>query len=46
MQATRETELIIKTLKEVKYNKSKAARLLNIDRTTLYYKMTKYNIDV
>lgn len=46
MQATREKELIIKTLKEVKYNKSKAARLLNIDRTTLYYKMTKYNIDV
>ena len=36
-------ELIIKTLKEVK---SKAACLLNIDRTTLYYKMTKYNIGV
>ena len=39
---SKEVILIIKTLKEVK---SKAARLLNIDRTTLYYKMTKYNID-
>ncbi len=40
-----EKELIIKTLQEVKYNKSKAARLLQIDRTTLYYKMAKYGID-
>ncbi len=34
---SKEVILIIKMLKEVK---SKAARLLNIDRTTLYYKMT------
>lgn len=45
MQENTERELIIKTLKEVKYNKSKAAKLLNIDRTTLYYKISRYNID-
>jgi len=45
VQAANEKELIMKTLKEVKYNKSKAARLLNIDRKTLYYKMSKYHID-
>jgi two-component system response regulator HydG len=39
-----EKALIEKTLRDVKFNKSKAARLLNIDRTTLYYKMSKYNI--
>lgn len=45
MQATNEKEFIIKTLQEVRYNKSKAAKLLNIDRKTLYYKMAKYNIE-
>lgn len=45
IQENTERELIIKTLKEVKYNKSKAAKLLNIDRTTLYYKISRYNID-
>jgi two-component system response regulator HydG len=44
-QAANEKELITRTLREVKYNKSKAARLLNIDRKTLYYKMSKYNIE-
>ena len=44
-QATNEKDLIIKTLQEVRYNKSKAAKLLNIDRTTLYYKMSKYGIE-
>lgn len=39
---SKEVILIIKTLKEAKYNKSKTARLLNIDRTTVYYKMAKY----
>lgn len=43
-QEVNERELIIKTLHEVKHNKSKAARLLNIDRTTLYFKLAKYNI--
>ncbi len=38
---SKEVILIIETLEEVKYNKSKAARLLNID-TTVCYKMTKY----
>ncbi len=45
VQAANEKELITQTLQAVKYNKSKAARLLNIDRKTLYYKMSKYNID-
>jgi len=44
VQADTEKEMIIKTLEQVKYNKSKAAKLLNIDRTTLYYKMSKYKI--
>ena len=43
-QETQERELIMKTLQEVRYNKSKAARLLNIDRKTLYFKMEKYGI--
>jgi len=45
LQEISERETIIKTLQEVKYNKSKAARLLNIDRKTLYMKMAKYNIN-
>lgn len=40
-----EKELIVETLKKVKYNKSKAAKLLNIDRTTLYNKIEKYQIE-
>ncbi|HEY1009447.1 MAG TPA: helix-turn-helix domain-containing protein [Daejeonella sp.] len=32
------------TLAQVKYNKSLAAKLLNIDRKTLYSKIDKYNI--
>lgn len=44
LQETQEKEMIIKTLLEVRYNKSKAARILNIDRKTLYMKMEKYGI--
>lgn len=40
-----EQELIIATLEKVKYNKTKAAKLLNIDRKTLYNKLKQYGID-
>jgi two-component system response regulator HydG len=40
-----EKALISETLTKVKYNKSKAAKLLNIDRKTLYAKMERYGID-
>ena len=40
-----EKSLIIKTLEEVKYNKSKAAKILDMDRKTLYNKLEKYSID-
>lgn len=39
-----EKNLIIKTLEEVRYNKSKAAKILHMDRKTLYNKIEKYNI--
>ncbi|MBT1702511.1 sigma-54-dependent transcriptional regulator [Chryseosolibacter indicus] len=45
LQEAQEREVIIKTLQEVRYNKSKAARILNIDRKTLYLKMEKYGIE-
>jgi two-component system response regulator HydG len=40
-----EHDLIISTLEKVRFNKSKAAQLLNIDRKTLYNKMKQYGID-
>ena len=45
LQEIQERELIVKTLHEMKYNKSKVARVLNIDRKTLYLKMEKYGIE-
>ncbi|RZK40464.1 MAG: sigma-54-dependent Fis family transcriptional regulator [Pedobacter sp.] len=39
-----EKTLIMETLIKVKYNKSQAAKLLNIDRKTLYAKMERYGI--
>jgi two-component system response regulator HydG len=45
LQEAQEKEMIVKTLQEVRYNKSKAARILNIDRKTLYLKMEKYGIE-
>lgn len=40
-----EREIILNTLEKTRYNKSKAAELLNIDRKTLYNKMKQYHID-
>ncbi|WP_461789373.1 sigma-54-dependent transcriptional regulator [Pedobacter sp.] len=42
---TNEKALITEALFKSKYNKSKAAKLLNIDRKTLYSKMERYGID-
>ncbi|MEX0981109.1 MAG: sigma-54 dependent transcriptional regulator [Bacteroidales bacterium] len=41
-----ERKLIIGTLQSVDNNKSKAARILNVDRKTLYNKMKQLNIDL
>lgn len=40
-----EKTLIAETLIKVKHNKSKAAKILNIDRKTLYAKMERYGIE-
>ena len=45
MAEKNERAMIVNTLEKVHYNKSKAARLLNIDRKTLYNKMQIYTID-
>lgn len=39
-----EKQIIEKTLRELKFNKSETARRLKIPRTTLHYKIEKYNI--
>jgi two-component system, NtrC family, response regulator HydG len=39
-----EYEMILKVLRQVNFNKSKAAKILNIDRKTLYNKMKSYNM--
>jgi len=39
-----EKEIILNALRKVRWNKTKAARLLCISRITLYRKMKKYNI--
>ncbi len=40
-----EIETINKVLSDVKFNKSMAAKILNIDRSTLYKKIKEYGID-
>lgn len=44
LQENQEKQLIIETLAKTKYNKSQTASLLNIDRSTLYAKIKKYEI--
>lgn len=39
-----EFDMIMQVLRQVNYNKSKAARLLNIDRKTLYNKMKQFDM--
>jgi two-component system response regulator HydG len=39
-----EHETILKVLREVNFNKTKAAEILNIDRKTLYNKMKAINL--
>jgi two-component system response regulator HydG len=40
-----EYEMILSVLKQVKFNKTKAAEVLGIDRKTLYNKMKNINLD-
>lgn len=43
--STAEYEMIMRVLQEVRFNKSKAAQVLGIDRKTLYNKLKVYNIE-
>lgn len=45
LQEEHEKEMITNVLHQVRFNKSKAARILQIDRKTLYYKLEKYQIN-
>lgn len=45
IQEKTEKALIEETLIKVKYNKTLAAKMLNIDRKTLYNKLKRYNLD-
>jgi two-component system response regulator HydG len=41
-----EKEIILNALREANYNKSKAAKILDIDRKTLYNKIHQYDINI
>lgn len=45
LQQRMEKEMIINALEQFKYNKSKVAKALNIDRKTLYNKLKLYEIE-
>ena len=45
LQEEQEKAMIKQVLSQIKYNKSKTAAILNIDRTTLYNKIAKYKIE-
>ena len=45
IQEKTERALIEETLVKVRYNKTLAAKMLNIDRKTLYNKLKRYNLD-
>jgi two-component system, NtrC family, response regulator HydG len=45
LQKSQEELMIREALEAVKFNKAKAARMLNIDRSTLYKKIKDYGID-
>lgn len=45
LQEETEKERIRSVLDQVRYNKTKAAKLLNIDRKTLYHKMERYGLN-
>ncbi|WP_421893373.1 helix-turn-helix domain-containing protein [Marinoscillum sp.] len=41
-----EIQLIKNVLLQTHFNKTKAAKILNIDRTTLYEKIKKYELEI
>ncbi len=46
LESQMEREKILEAMEKVRYNKSKAAKLLNIDRKTLYNKLKLYGFDL
>lgn len=46
LESTLERQKIMEALEKVRYNKTKAAKLLNIDRKTLYNKIKAYGLEV
>ncbi len=45
IQQSKESDLILKALEQAKWNKQKAAKILGINRTTLWRKMKKFGIN-